>query len=138
MEKTIKERMFRYVYWVVLLLLVGDTLDTFYRFVFIGYLGEGSTFPGVDSVIKPTSLDLVVFLLSQFFIIYGIYLLYFLKKIGGYWFLGSQLFFLIYASLFGPIAEIGLSNILLPVVLFFCLYVVLVIIVPWIYSEKFN
>ena len=138
MEKTIKERMFRYVYWVVLLLLVGDTLDTFYRFVFIGYLGEGSTFPGVDSVIKPTSLDLVVFLLSQFFIIYGIYLLFNLKKAGSYWFLGSQLFFLIYASLFGPIAEIGLSNILLPVVLFFCLYVVLVIIVPWIYSEKFN
>ena len=138
MEKNIKERSFRFVYWVVILLLAADTLDTIYRFVFVGYLGDGSTFPGVDSVIKPTSLDLVFFFLAQVFIIYGIYLLYNLKKIGGYWFLGSQLLFLIYASLFGPIAEIGLSNILLPVGLFFCFYVVIVIIIPLLYSEKFN
>ena len=121
-----------------MLLLFGDTLDTVYRFVFVGYLGEGSTFPGVDSVIKPTSVDLVFFLLSRVFIIYGIYLLYNLKKIGGYWFLGSQLFFLIYSSLFGPVAEIGFLNIFLPIALFFCLYFVLTIAVPWFYSEKFN
>ena len=137
-EKNTKERSFKFVYWLVLLLLVLDTLDTFYRFVFVGYLGEGSTFPGLDYTIKPTSIDLVVFLLAQVFIIYGIYLLYFLKKIGGYWFLGSQLFFLIYASFFGPVAEIGFLNILLPIALFFCLYVILAIIVPWFYSEKFN
>ena len=111
MEKGFKEKSFRFVYWVVLLLLVGDTLDTLYRFVFVGYLGEGSTFPGLDYAIKPTSLDLVVFLLAQVFIIYGIYLISCLRKVGGYWFLGSQLFFLIYASFFGPVAEIGFSNI---------------------------
>tara|TARA_B100001250_G_scaffold355135_1_gene329439 strand:- start:433 stop:849 length:417 start_codon:yes stop_codon:yes gene_type:complete len=138
MENGLKEKSFSFVYWVMLLLLVGDTLDTLYRFVFIGYLGGGSTFPGLDYAIKPTSVDLVVFLMAQVFIIYGIYLLYNLRKIGGYWFIGSQLFFLIYASFFGPIAEIGFSNILLPIVLFFCLYVMLVIIVPWFYSDKFN
>tara|TARA_B100001540_G_C15513407_1_gene509133 strand:- start:38 stop:454 length:417 start_codon:yes stop_codon:yes gene_type:complete len=138
MENGLKEKSFSFIYWVMLLLLVGDTLDTLYRFVFIGYLGEGSTFPGLDYAIKPTSVDLVVFLMAQVFIIYGIYLLYNLRKIGGYWFLGSQLFFLIYASFFGPIAEIGFSNILLPIVLFFCLYVMITIIIPWFYSDKFN
>ena len=138
MEKNLKEKFFKIVYWAVLLLLVGDTVDTIYRFCFVGYLGSGSTFPGIDSVIKPTTLDLVVFILAQFFIIYGIYLLYNLKKIGGYWFLASQLLFLIYASFFGPIAVIGVVNILLPVMLFFLLYFVLVIVFPWYYSEKFN
>jgi len=138
MERGVKEKSFRFVYWVVFFLLVGDTLETLYRFVFVGYLGEGATIPGLDHVVKPTSIDLFVFLLAQVFIIYGIYLLYNLRKIGGYWFLGSQLFFLIYASFFGPIAEIGFLNILLPVILFFCLYVILTIIVPWFYSEKFS
>tara|TARA_B100001250_G_scaffold387830_1_gene385586 strand:+ start:288 stop:704 length:417 start_codon:yes stop_codon:yes gene_type:complete len=138
MEKNIKEKSFGFVYWIMLLLLVINTIDTFFRFFFVGYLGGGSTLLSVDSVVKPTSLDLVVFLLTQVCIVYGIYLLYNLKKMGGYLFLASQLFFLTYTSLFGPVAEIGLSSVLLPVIFFFCLYFILTIIVPWFYSEKFN
>ena len=137
-EKNTKERSFRFIYWLVLLLLVLDTLDTFYRFVFVGYLGKGSAFPGIDYLIKPNSLEMVVFLITQFFIVYGIFLLYNLKKIGGYWFLGSQLFYLTYSSFFGSIAKVGFLNIVLPVVVFFILYFVLTIIIPWFYSEKFN
>ena len=122
----------------MILILVGDTLDTIYRFIIIGYLGEGTSFPGVSSVIKPDTADLIVFLVIQIGIIYGLYLLYNLKKIGGYWFLGSNFIFLIYASIFGPIAEIGLLNILNPIILYFCLYVILSIIIPKIYSDKFN
>ena len=75
----------------MLLFLTGDTIDTIYRFLFIGYLGEGTTFPGVSSAIKPDTNDLIIFIIVQIGIIYGIYLLYNLKKIGGYWFLGSNL-----------------------------------------------
>ena len=138
MKNNFKFNSFKFIYWLMLLLLAGDTIDTIYRFIIIGYLGNGVTFPGVDSIIKPTTTDLVVFLIFQIGIIYGIYLLYNLKKIGGYWFVGSQVLFLIYASIFGPIAEIGIFNILMPIILFFTLYIILAIFIPCFYLEQFE
>ena len=138
MDRSFKSRSFKFVYWIMLIALGADTLDTIYRFVMIGYLGEGTTFPGVNEVIKPDTFDLIVFIIVQLGIIYGIYLLYKLKKLGGYWFLGSNIVFLVYASIFGPIAEIGIFNIILPIILFFCLYIVLTILIPWFYSDKFE
>ncbi len=138
MNTDIKTRSFKFVFWIMLILLSGDTIDTIYRFIIIGYLGEGTTFPGVDSIIKPNVIDLIIFLIVQIGIFYGIYLLYQLKKIGGYFFLGSNFIFLIYASILGPIAEIGILNILMPIILYFCLYIILSICIPWLYSDKFN
>ncbi len=132
-----KTRSFKLVYWVMVLFLIGDTLDTMYRFV-SGYLNTGSSFPGVNVVIQPTTIDLIVFLVIQAGVVYGIYLLYSLRKIGGYWFMGSQIVFLVYASLFGPISKIGVSAIILPLLFFMLVYVVLVIFVPLIYSDKFQ
>tara|TARA_Y100001970_G_C14048794_1_gene757774 strand:- start:62 stop:430 length:369 start_codon:yes stop_codon:yes gene_type:complete len=122
----------------MLFLLAADTVDTIYRFIVIGYLGEGTTFPGVNSVIKPDSVDMVIFLITQIGIIYGIFLLYNLKKVGGYLFLASNIFFLIYASILGPIAKIGIFNILTPIIFFFIFYIILAIFIPWLYSEKFK
>ena len=138
MQASFKDRLFKFVYWIMLIIIAGDTLDTIYRFVFIGYLGEGATFPGVESAIKPTTIDLFIFIIFEIFIIYGIYLLYNLKKAGGYLFLASNIFFLIYASILGPIAEIGILNILTPIIFFFIFYIILTIFVPWFYSEKFK
>ena len=138
MNTDIKTRSFKFVFWIMVILLSGDTIDTIYRFIIIGYLGEGTTFPGVDSIIKPNVIDLIIFLIVQIGIFYGIYLLYQLKKIGGYFFLGSNFIFLIYASILGPIAEIGIQNILVPIILYFCLYIILSICIPWFYSDKFN
>ena len=137
MSQNLSSRSFNFVYWVMLFFLIGDTLDTVYRFL-TGYFVGGSSFPGVNVVIQPTALDLIVFLLVQIFVLYGIYLLYKLRRVGGFWFMGAQLFFLIYTSFFGPISKIGLSTVLLPVTLFMCVYVVLVIFVPFYYSEKFK
>ena len=138
MNTDIKTQSFKFVFWIMLILLSGDTIDTIYRFIVIGYLGEGTTFPGVDSIIKPNTIDLIIFLIVQIGIFYGIYLLYQLKKIGGYFFLGSNFIFLIYASILGPIAEIGILNILMPIILYFCLYIILSICIPSFYSNKFN
>ena len=44
-------------------------------------------------------------LVFQIGIIYGIYLLYNLKRVGGYWFIVSQILFLIYASFYGITAS---------------------------------
>ena len=122
----------------MLLLLTLDTVDTVYRFVFVGYLGIGITFPGVNTVIKPDAVDLIVFLFVQVGVVVGIYLLYTLKKFGGYLFLFSNILFLFYASIFGPIAEIGVFNIITPIFFFFSLYVFVAIGVPWFYSEEFK
>ena len=138
METSFKSRSFKFVYWIMLIFLVGDTLDTIYRSVVNGYLGEGTTFPGSDVLIQPTTTDMVVFLIIIIGVIYGIYLLYNLKKAGGYWVVGSNIVFIIYASIFGPIAEIGFSAIFPILVLYFIIYIILAICVPWYYSEKFD
>ena len=138
MSENLKSKLFKPLYWIMLLFLAGDTIDTIYRFVITGYFGEGTTFPGVTAAILPNTTDLIIFLIFEIGVIYGIYLLYNLRKIGGYWFLGSNILFLVYASVFGPIAEIGIFNILLPILLFFCVYIIFTIIVPIIYSDKFK
>ena len=137
MSTNFKSRSFKFSYWVMLIFLVGDTLDTFYRTV-SGYLDVSTSFPGVDSILKLTTPDIIVFLTLQCGVIYGIYLLYNLKKVGGYWFLISNIFFLIYAKIFGPIAEINISIILPMIILYFGIYIILVIGIPRFYSDKFK
>ena len=138
METGFKARSFKFVYWIMLILLVGDTLDTIYSTVVEGYLGEGSAFPGSDTLFQTTTTDMIVFLIILIGLIYGIYLLYNLKKVGGYWVVGSNILFVIYASRFGPIAEVGCSSVLPIIAIYFSIYVVLTIGVPWYYSEKFD
>lgn len=138
METSFKSRSFKFVYWIMLIFLVGDTLDTIYRSVVNGYLGEGTTFPGSDVLIQPTTTDMVVFLIIIIGVIYGIYLLYNLKKAGGYWVVGSNIVFIIYASIFGPIAEVGFSSVLPIIALYFAIYIILALCVPWFYSDKFE
>ena len=137
MDTSFKTRSFKFVYWIMLILLVGDTLDTIYRTV-SGYLGDGSSFPGIDVVFQPTTTDMIAFIIIQLGVIYGIYLLYKLKKAGGYWVVGSNIVFIIYASIFGPIAEVGFSSVLPIIVLYFVIYIILAIGVPWFYSDKFE
>jgi len=138
METPLKTKSFRVVFWIMLFFLSGDTLDTFYRFVVIGYFGPGASFPGSVSAIKPNVFDLLFFLLVQIGIVVGIFNLYKLKKIGGYYFLFSNILFLIYSSVVGPISEIGISNIFFPVFFYFFLYVFFAVCVPWFYSERFK
>ena len=137
MNKSLKSRSFNFVYWIMLILLVGDTLDTIYRTI-TGYLGDGASFPGVDTLIKPGGTDLIVFFIVQLGVIYGIYLLYNLKKIGGYWLMGSNIIFLLYATTIGPIAEVGFFTIAPVIILYFGIYIILSIGIPRFYSDKFE
>ena len=138
METNFKSRSFKFVYWIMLIFLVGDTLDTIYRSVVTGYLRESTTFPGSDVLVQLTTTDMFVFLIIMIGVIYGIYLLYNLKKAGGYWVVGSNIVFIIYASIFGPIAEVGFSSVLPIIALYFAIYIILAICVPWFYSDKFE
>ena len=137
MDTSFKSRSFKFAYWIMLIFLVGDTLDTFYR-TLTGYFGEGTSFPGVDLVIQPTTPDIFVFIILQCGAIYGLYLLYNLKKSGGYWFIASNLLFLIYAKTIGPIDEVSISIVLPMLILYFGIYVILAICIPLFYSNKFD
>jgi len=137
MDTGFKSRSFKFVYWIMLIFLVGDTLDTIYRTI-TGYLGEGTTFPGSDVVVQPTTSDMFVFIIVMVGVIYGIYLLYNLKKAGGYWVVGSNIIFMIYATILGPISEVGFFSVLPIIALYFTIYIILTIFVPWFYSEKFD
>ena len=137
MDTSFKTRSFKYAYWIMLILLVGDTLDTIYRSV-SGYLGNGTNFPGSDTLFQPNFTDMIIFFVFQLGIIYGIYLLYRLKKIGGYWVIGSNIILIFYASILGPIAEVGFSTILPMVALYFGIYIILAICIPIYYSDKFE
>ena len=74
MNNNFKSKSFKFVYWIMLIILAGDTLDTIYRFIIIGYFGEGTSLPGVTSIIRPNTFDLAVFIIIQVGVIYGIYL----------------------------------------------------------------
>ena len=137
METGFKARSFKIVYWIMLIFLIGDTLDSIYRTV-TGFFGEGTNFPGSDIVIQPTTTDMFVFIIFMIGVIYGIYLLYNLKKVGGYWIVGSNIVFIIYASIFGPIAEVGFSSVMPMIALYFVIYIILAMGVPWFYSDKFE
>jgi len=137
MNTSFKSRSFKFAYWIMLIFLAGDTLDTIYR-TLTGYLGEGTSFPGVETLIMPTSTDLIVFFVLQLGVIYGIYLLYNLKKIGGYWLMGSNIIFILYASTLGPIAQVGFSTMAPMILIYFCIYLILSIGIPRFYSDKFE
>ena len=137
MNTSFKPRSFRFAYWIMLIFLAGDTLDTIYR-TLTGYLGEGTSFPGVETLIIPTLTDLIVFFVLQLGVIYGIYLLYNLKRIGGYWLMGSNIIFILYASTLGPIAQVGFSTMAPMILIYFCIYLILSIGIPRFYSDKFE
>ena len=136
MNSSLKSKSFKFVYWIMLIALVADSIDTFYRTV-SGFFGNGTTVPGFDLVFKPTTIDMIIFLILYLGIIYGIYLLYNLKKAGGYWFMISQILFLIYAIVWGPIGAV-LSEIYILIIGYMAVYVILSIFIPWLYSEKFE
>ena len=136
MSESLKSKSFKFVYWIMLIALVADSIDTFYRTV-SGFFGDGTQVPGFDLVFNPTTIDMIVFLILYIGILYGIYLLYNLKKAGGYWFMISQILFLIYAIVWGPIGAV-LSEIYILIIGYMAVYVILSIFIPWLYSEKFE
>ena len=137
MEKNFKSRTFIFAFWIMIFFLIGDTIDTIYRTV-NGFINDGISFPGVDLIVKPTNIDLFVFVLLQITAIYGIYLLYKLKKIGGYWFIFSNLLFLIYAKIYGPISEVSITIIFPMLILYFGIYIILAIALPLFYKDNFE
>ncbi len=141
METSFKSRAFPFVFWIMIIALLVDTYDTFSREV-IGYF-KGSI-PLGDINIEPSTLGLFVSVIQIILVLYGIYLLFKKKKVGGYWVVGVNFvavcvtfvaFFLGFTA--GPPSEY-LSQLFLFISIWFIVLCLVAIGIPRLYSEKFD
>ena len=141
METSFKSRAFPFVFWIMIIALLWDTYDTFSREV-IGYF-KGSI-PLGDTNIEPSTLGLFVSVIQIILVLYGIYLLFKKKKVGGYWVVGVNFvavcvtfvaFFLGFTA--GPPSEY-LSQLFLFISIWFIVLCLVAIGIPRLYSDKFE
>ena len=141
METSFKARAFPFVFWIMIIALLWDTYDTFSREV-IGYF-KGSI-PLGDINIEPSTLGLFVSVIQIILVLYGIYLLFKKKKVGGYWIVGVNfvavvvtfvIFFLGLTA--GPPSEY-LSQLFLFISIWFIVLCLVAIGIPRLYSDKFE
>ena len=141
METSFKSRAFPFVFWIMIIVLLLDTYDTFSREV-IGYF-KGSI-PLGDTNIEPSTLGLFVSVIQIILVLYGIYLLFKKKKVGGYWVVGVNFvavgitfvaFLLGFTA--GPPSEY-LSQLFLFISIWFIVLCLVAIGIPRLYSEKFD
>ena len=141
METSFKSRAFPFVFWIMIIVLLLDTYDTFSREV-IGYF-KGSI-PLGDANIEPSTLGLFVSVIQIILVLYGIYLLFKKKKVGGYWVVGVNFvavcvtfvaFFLGFTA--GPPSGY-VSQLLLLTSIWFIVLCLVAIGIPRLYSEKFD
>ena len=141
METGFKARSFPFVFWIMIIALLWDTYDTFSREV-IGYF-KGSI-PLGDINIEPDTFGLLVSVIQIILVLYGIYLLFKKKKVGGYWVVGANFvavcvtfvaFFLGFTA--GPPSEY-LSQLFLLISIWFIVLCLVAIGIPRFYSEKFD
>jgi len=141
METSFKSRAFPFVFWIMIIVLLLDTYDTFSREV-IGYF-KGSI-PLGDTNIEPSTLGLFVSVIQIILVLYGIYLLFKKKKVGGYWVVGVNFvavcvtfvaFFLGFTA--GPPSDY-LSQLFLFISIWFIVLCLVAIGIPILYSEKFD
>ena len=141
METSFKSRAFPFVFWIMIIALLWDTYDTFSREV-IGYFK--GTIPLGDINIEPDTFGLFVSVIQIILVLYGIYLLFKKKKVGGYWVVGVNFvavcvtfvaFFLGLTE--GPPSEY-LSQLFLLIPIWFIVLCLVAIGIPRFYSEKFD
>ena len=142
MEKSFKSRAFPFVFWIMIIVLLLDTYDTFSREV-IGYFKGSIPLTG-DINIEPDTFGLFVSVIQIILVLYGIYLLFKKKKVGGYWVVGVNFvavcvtflaFFLGFTA--GPPSEY-LSQLFLFISIWFIVLCLVAIGIPRFYSEKFD
>ena len=134
METSFKSRAFPFVFWIMIIVLLFDTYDTFSREV-IGYF-KGSI-PLGDTNIEPSTLGLFVSVIQIILVLYGIYLLFKKKKVGGYWVAGANFVGFFLAFTIGPLSGY-FSQIYLFISIWFIVLCLVAIGIPKFYSEKFD
>ena len=135
METSFKSRAFPFVFWIMIIALLIDTFDTFNRTI-IGYFKGSMPLTGSISI-EPSSFVLIVGVIQIIVILYGIYLLYKKKKVGGYWVAGANFVGFFLGFTIGPLSGY-FSQIYLFIFIWFAILCLVAIGIPRFYSEKFD
>ena len=142
MDTSFKSRAFPFVFWFMIIVLLLDIYDTFSREV-MGYFKGSIPLTG-DINIEPDTFGLFVSAIQIIIVLYGIYLLFKKKKVGGYWVVGVNfvavvvtvvLFFLGFTE--GPSSGY-FSQLLLFISIWFIVLCLVAIGIPRLYSDKFE
>ena len=115
-----KEKLFKPIYWIMLILLSIDFIDTNIRIIGGHLSGSGIEFPGFEFNIQLSSVDFIIFIIAQLILAYCIYQLFKLKRSGGYIFMITNVVFLIYGFALGPFTSVPMGEILPLTLVFFC------------------
>ena len=99
-----KERLFKPLHWIMLILISLDFIDTSYRITYGYFSGQGVQPPVGDFNVQLSTLDFIVSIVFQLAIAYTIYMLYSMKRSGGYYLVGLNILFVIYGFVIGPFA----------------------------------
>ena len=135
MDTSFKSRAFPFVFWIMIIALLMDTFDTFNRTI-LGYF-KGSI-PVTGSIsIEPSTLGLILSVIQIIVILYGIYLLFKKKKVGGYWVAGANFVGFFLAFTIGPLSGY-FSQIYLFIFIWYAILCFVAIGIPRFYSENFD
>ena len=96
-----KERLFKPLHWIMLILISLDFIDTSYRITYGYFSGQGVQPPVGDFNVQLSTLDFIVSIVFQLAIAYTIYMLYSMKRSGGYYLVGLNILFVIYGFVIG-------------------------------------
>ena len=135
METSFKSRAFPFVFWIMIIALLADTYDTFNRTI-LGYFKGSMPLTGSISI-EPSSFVLIIGVIQVIAILYGIYLLFKKKKVGGYWVAGANFVGFFLAFTIGPLSGY-FSQIYLFISIWFIVLCLVAIGIPKFYSEKFD
>ena len=135
METSFKSRAFPFVFWIMIIALLADTFDTFNR-VIIGYFKGSISLTGSISI-EPSTLGFFLGVIQIILVLYGIYLLFKKKKVGGYWVAGVNFVAFFIAFTVGPLSGY-FSQMYLLIIIWYVILCLVAIGIPRFYSEKFD
>ena len=133
-----KERLFKPLHWIMLILISLDFIDTSYRITYGYFSGQGVQPPVGDFNVQVSTLDFFVSVFFQLAIAYTIYMLYTMKRSGGYYLVGLNILFVIYGFVIGPFSTVPAGEVLPLIAGFMFFYIILVIGIPYLYSDKYE
>ena len=94
--------------------------------------------PVGDFNVQLSTLDFIVGIVFQLAIAYTIYMLYSMKRSGGYYLVGLNILFVIYGFVIGPFSTVPTGEVLPLIAGFMVFYIILVIGIPYLYSDKYE
>ena len=133
-----KERLFKPLHWIMLILISIDFLDTCYRISYGYFSGQGIQPPVGGFNVQISMIDFIVAVIIQLGTAYAIYMLYNMQKKGGYYFIGLNIIFILYGFIIGPFASVPAGETIPLIIGYFAIYIILVIGIPYFYSDKYE